>query len=750
MPGLDLPVEKWSIVNRLLDEALDLPAAEREAWLDGLTADYAPVRPVLRRLLARTQHVLSGGFLEESAAPAAWLSRPEPGDVVGPWRLIHELGEGGMAWVWLAERCDGLLGRPVALKLPRAGWRQEALSERISREREILAGLDHPNIARLLDAGITTDGQPYLALEYVEGRHVDIYCREEKLPLASRLRLFEQIAGAAAHAHTKLVVHRDLKPSNILVTADGQVRLLDFGIAKLLDAGETRETELTQWSGRALTVEYASPEQIAGRPLTVASDVYSLGVVLYELVTGTRPYRLKRDSRAELEEAIAEAEPQAPSDAVEDKVMARPLHGDLDTIILKALKKNPAARYATADAFLEDIRRYTENRPVLAQPDSAWYRLSKFVHRNRLAVMAGLAIAVMLIAGTATVAWQAHVAFAEKRRAEETKAFVLSVLLNAHSYWAGKALSAQEVLKQAQARIDQLPDAETRTELLNIIGASLLSLQDTDGAESAIGRALHEGKALGRGHPQTLRAMMLQTWILLFRGHTDAARRTAEETLQSMRDSGRAIPEDLAAAHRVRSEVALFEGDGVKAEEAALNASQFAEARLGPRHNQSVLALVNLGLAYRLEGRPEQALETERRAYRRALEAYSGRESHPNTVKARVALGQALAATGDVSGGIDEITRAVHDEDASLGPDCHLAGLHLQALARLQLDAGKAADAARTMDRALPILLRHMDAGSRGYAAILQLQHEISERAPGRAGTQCPRLSYGRESGRSQ
>jgi serine/threonine-protein kinase len=260
--------------------------------------------------------------------------------MVGLYQLVRELGQGGMGAVWLAERADGLVKRAVALKLPHGAWRRAGLAGRMARERDILATLEHPHIARLYDAGLTTAEQPFLALEYVEGVPIDQYCAatdsRPALGLRAKLRLFLQVAQAVAYAHGKLVLHRDLKPANILVTRDGYVRLLDFGIAKLLADGEVKETRLTQFAGRALTLDYASPEQIRAEALAVTSDVYSLGVVLYELLTGSRPYKLKRDSRGALEDAILEAEPPRPSNAAPPENGAS-LRGALDTILLKAL-----------------------------------------------------------------------------------------------------------------------------------------------------------------------------------------------------------------------------------------------------------------------------------------------------------------------------------------------------------------------------------------------------------------------------
>jgi len=330
-----------------------------------------------------------------------------------------------MGSVWLAERADGLFTRQVALKLVHPVLMGRQVTERFAREREILASLSHPNIAQLFDAGFTEEGQPFLALQYVAGKPITSYCDERRLTVHERLRLFLQVLGAAQYAHTHLIIHRDLKPSNILVTEEGEVQLLDFGIAKLLKAGDARETELTQLGGRVLTPDYAAPEQIVGGPITTAADVYALGVILYELLTGERPYRLKRDSRGALEEAILGADPVAPSHvklsetaaqarATSPKRLARALRGDLDTIAMKALKKTPGERYATADAFGEDVVRFLRGDVVLAQRDSVGYRALKFTRRHRAGIAAVGILIVTMAAGLAATTYEAKVAAAQR------------------------------------------------------------------------------------------------------------------------------------------------------------------------------------------------------------------------------------------------------------------------------------------------------------------------------------------------
>jgi serine/threonine-protein kinase len=429
-------------LSALVDTMQALPVDERATWLATLTEEQAEFRPMLARLLAQEENVETANFLSTLPKLGEWsqpnASELSAGTEVGPYRLIRELGHGGMGTVWLAERSDGILKRTVALKLPHSALPQRQLAERFARERDILAALTHPNIARLYDAGVTAQGQPYLALEFVEGEPLLESCDRCQLGLRERITLFLQVLNAVQYAHGQLVVHRDLKPSNILVTQEGDVKLLDFGIAKLLIEGQANETELTQLGGRALTLQYASPEQITGQALGTASDVYSLGVVLYELLTGSLPYRLKRDSRGALEEAILSADPTRPSQtevlignaevrASTTKRLATALRGDLDTIILKALKKAASERYATPALFAEDLRRNLAGEVVLARPDSTWYRTRKFVRRNWLAVGAVVAVMLALAVGLGIALWQAQVARQEAQTARDVQAFLQGI-----------------------------------------------------------------------------------------------------------------------------------------------------------------------------------------------------------------------------------------------------------------------------------------------------------------------------------
>ncbi|HET9951836.1 MAG TPA: serine/threonine-protein kinase [Candidatus Eisenbacteria bacterium] len=438
----------WDRVHALFHEALDLEPEARDELLRRTAEADPALAAQVRSLLA--SHEESGDFLDTPAA-APFLGAAAPGDRIGPYRVIEEIGRGGMGVVFRAVRDDEHFSKEVAIKLIEPGMRSEGILKRFRAERQILAMLDHPHIARLIDGGSAPDGSPYLVMEHVTGKPLLQYCDERKLGVDERLELFLEVCDAVQFAHQRLVVHRDLKSDNILVMDDGSPRLLDFGIAKLTSPeDEGRPVTLTAPMQRMMTPDYASPEQVRGDPVTVAGDVYSLGVILYELMTGTRPLHFATRTPEEIARVVAQEEPALPSSAVArakttetaalrkatTRALRRRLSGDLDYIILKSLEKDLSRRYATVDQFARDLRRYREGRPVLARGRTTAYLLSRLVRRHRVAVITGGLVAASLVAGLVATAWQARVAGLErdraKRRFEEVRALAHAVVFDIH------------------------------------------------------------------------------------------------------------------------------------------------------------------------------------------------------------------------------------------------------------------------------------------------------------------------------
>jgi tetratricopeptide (TPR) repeat protein/tRNA A-37 threonylcarbamoyl transferase component Bud32 len=414
--------EQWQNVRKILERALELDPAECTSYLDEACAGDAELRREVESLLAAND-AATGAFLAgkaidqvggfERASSYALKGDALEGRRIGPYLVIEEIGHGGMGTVYRAVRADDQYQQQVAIKVVRGGLSDRLAIQRFKAERQILANLDHANIARLLDGGATEDGRPYVVMEYIEGVAMDQYANAHQLSLRARLNLFRTVCSAVAFAHQRLVIHRDIKPANILVTGSGEPKLLDFGIAKILDdeqAGEGAEVTVTMV--RLMTPEYASPEQMRGEPVTTATDVYSLGVVLYILLTGQKPYRVTSRNTHELVQAVLETVPEKPSTS------NRRLRGDLDNIVLRALRKEPERRYASVEQFSEDIRRHLEGLPVSARPDTLAYRGSKFVRRHKWAVLAaGLAV-LALLGGMVATLREAYIAENESKRAE--------------------------------------------------------------------------------------------------------------------------------------------------------------------------------------------------------------------------------------------------------------------------------------------------------------------------------------------
>jgi serine/threonine protein kinase/Tfp pilus assembly protein PilF len=698
---------RWARVSQQLDALLDLDLPGRESELVALAAHDPTLAQELRRLLALG--AAREDFLAEPLRPSGRDDdgdgkAPRAGERVGAYTLLRVLGEGGMGQVWLAARADGLYQREVALKLLRAEAAAHGLRARFGRERRILAQLSHPNIARLFDAGVDAEGRPYLALEYVEGETLIDATQRRALDLRARLALFLQVCDAVAYAHAHLVVHRDLKPSNILVTREGTVRLLDFGIAKLLDPeAATGETELTRLGGRAYTLHYAAPEQIRGEAISTQTDVYALGVVLYELLTGRRPYRLKRGSAAEVEEAILALEPRRPSQALRrredhtgdtggdlqaraDVRLARALGGDLDTIVLKALQKRPEQRYASVEAFAKDVQRHLAGRPISARADSLLYRSYKFLRRNAWGVSLAAGVLALLLFAAAALFWQGQRALAEAQRAQAMQDFMLGLFERTDPNVAQRGdLSVAELLRDGARRAQGELQAQPAVQRELVL--TIASLQSGFGRyEDALG--LLDGlaapdEALARLRLGTERGRALRG-LDRYRACLDALR-----PLQAEADALR-VAEPLAVAHyhamrgrchRMSGEVESARADfelALHLREARAPALLVAEnltdlaaldadagrhaqaaakmrdalARLGRAQGENNIMGLNLwrslGAIEREQGNPDAA----EHAFRRAIELGDRLfpEGHPSLAEAR----RQLAATYVDYGRLDE------------------------------------------------------------------------------------------------
>jgi serine/threonine-protein kinase len=539
-----LDPDLWRKLSPYLDEALEIDPAQRPAWLASVGATHPDVAADLRMLLADQQAIEDTGFLEgvvEVGLRPASASPSLSGQILGAYRLLSLIGQGGMGTVWLAERCDGRFEGRAAVKLLNVAVMGRVSEERFRREGHILARLTHANIARLIDAGVSPTGQPYLVLEHVDGQTIDRYCDEHALSVDARLRVFLDVLEAVTHAHANLVVHRDIKPGNVLVSVAGQVKLLDFGIAKLLEDedlqadGSLVVTAPLTRDGWAATPQYAAPEQVAGGLVTTATDVYALGVLLYVLLTGTHPAGADARSPATLLHAIVEVTPRRPSDVVTEPEstdalvshavrcgttparLRRMLRGDLDTIIAKALKKNAAERYASVTALADDIRRFLRLEPITARPDTLSYRALTFAKRNARGVAAAAAVVALL---TALIAYHTVRLETERDRAqrEATKARkasdVLTSLLTSADPYPIRVTRSDATIRgvldsgAAQVQKELVDQPELQAGMLTVLGRIYRRLGAYDKAQPLLEQALASGTAaFGPEHVDTAQTL---------------------------------------------------------------------------------------------------------------------------------------------------------------------------------------------------------------------------------------------------
>lgn len=723
--------ERWRELKQQFQALLERDDDGRRELLSRMGSDDPELRRELELLLE--SHGEVAGFMESPAFAADFPEQPaEPLDFlrgrrVGAYELQRELGRGGMGTVYLAARADAQFRKQVAVKLIKRGMDTEAVLQRFRTERQILAQLEHPHIARLLDGGTTDDGLPYLVMEYIDGEPLFDYASARQLSIRERLKLFCLVCSAVQYAHQNLVIHRDLKPSNIMVTADGTPKLLDFGVAKLLHA-EPAEAPIDATSAglRPMTPEYASPEQVQGELLTTATDVYSLGVILYGLLTGRRPYRLSSNTPEELIRVICEQEPAKPSTAAERD--AERHDADLDNIVLKALRKQPSERYPSVEQFSDDVRRYLDGLPILARPSTIGYRAGKFARRHRTAMAAAALIVLSLVGDLLTTAWQAHLARLERARAERSFADVRhlanSLLFEFHDAIAklpGSTPARVLIIKRAREYLERLagePGAEhnlalqaelaTAYEQLGQLQglAGVANVGDSTGALASFQHALAIRTALQAAHPRDPQALDALahghnrlSQILALRGQRQEAHRHAEEAVRIA--ELRLAAQPTANEARIGIIKALDGFTNILVEENDLSRVTEIRRRIlkleeelnaatpDNRRNRRGLALAckRLGAVLEATGDFTHAIEL----YRRALaidQALVAADPNDATVRRDLSLsygslGFALYHSGDLRQGLDHYQRALELREALSRADPSNAEMRITVAAAL-------------------------------------------------------------------
>jgi tetratricopeptide (TPR) repeat protein len=676
MPKLPCPDELWPAFSELLDEVLDLPLSRRAAWLAALGPEHAEVVPWLSKVMAADGNVTGAGFMNTLSAEPLEDSDFSPGQSVGPYLLERRLGDGGMGEVWLATRSDGTLTRRVALKLPHRYLFAGVLRRRFERERDILAALSHPNIAHLYDAGVDDQQHPFLAMEWVDGVSLGEHCANLKVPLQSRLDLFLQILDAVGYAHGRLIAHRDIKPSNILVTREHSIKLLDFGIAKLLTgAASDGATQLTQADTRLATPDYAAPEQLAGEAVTVAVDIYALGVVFYELLSGGRPFPRHFRRAGELPPPRASAHIRSgfavSVGGMTERQLRRALSGDLDAIAAKALETRAADRYQSAAEFAADIHNSLAHRPIAARRVGVPLLTAKFLRRHWLGAAMSFSLLLALIGGSAGIAWQALRVEREAQRATTIKNFLIDVFRASDPRIAeGKPrgeITARELLDISADRIDSsfALEPETQIELLGVTADIYRELDETRRSSKLYARE----SELARGHygandPHTIDGLLGEAW----NANIDADYTRALALVAQVDPLIRAARLDTSASrarwYMVRGEA--LSSDAERHTEARHDLEQAAElfSQTAPNDPLYPDVLIDLG-ATALE---ESQFAISAGYYRRAISAaLSNRESGGDLLLANAGLALALKDQGDFAGAASAFAKGTATAERSYG-----------------------------------------------------------------------------------
>jgi serine/threonine-protein kinase len=667
--------------DALFDELIDLAPEGRERVLDERCRDEDGLRALVERLLK-----LAGIEDEAFAMKAGFLSRPlvdtstdlppgsgsQEGRLVGSYRILKEIGAGGMGVVFLAERADGHFDQQLALKISQFGVESASALRRFERERQILSRLNHPNIAKLLDGGLTVEGKPFFAMELVDGEPIDEYCDARRLNLRQRIELFLPVAEAVSYAHRNLIVHRDLKPSNILIDREGQVKLLDFGIARLLD-GEGGSVDQTVTLNRALTPAHASPEQLLDQPVTTASDVYQLGLLLYQLVTGRRPYELSGRSLREIDRIVREktaplasqiagapppersrrpvpnAEERAASRRTTPQKLRRALRGDIDAILETALRKEPERRYSSVDDLIADLERHLSDQPVEARRSSFGYRASRFLVRHRVATAAAVLVALSLVGGMTASLTQARQKAREAAKAEAVKTFLIELFRVADPVASGgKEVTARELLEQGAARLDSelASQPEVRSELEQVVGDLFFELGSYDQALAhADTRLTLVRERHPRDHPDVAQALFSKGNVLREVGRYEESEPWLRESLEMYRrlegEEGLSVARGLSTLGQTLSERGEYETARVMIERAL----EIRRRAFGDVSREAAATLNNLGLTLKYGGDLEGAVAPHRETLDIYRQLFAG--DHPSTAWAHVNLAVLLAMRGE-------------------------------------------------------------------------------------------------------
>lgn len=724
--------ERWQQIETVFHEAATLGTDERAEFLACACAGDAELRREVEALLAEDsgRETLFPTLIAEAAGSFAERQRGAlVGCRLGPYLITEALGEGGMAEVYRAVRDDEQFRKEVAVKIIKPGMASEFMLSRFRHERQILANLDHPNVARLLDGGTTPEGLPYFVMEFVAGAPITEHCDTRRLNLRRRLELFRRVCGAVSHAHRNLVVHRDLKPSNIFVTEEGEPKLLDFGIAKLLDAEHSPAplpAAHTATAMRMMTPDYAAPEQVRGEPVTTATDVYALGAVLYELLTGERAHELKGRSLQEIDRVVCREEVAPPSERVEIGGVAharlrRELRGDLDNIVLTAMRKEPGRRYQSVEQLSEDIRRHLEGRPVKARPVTLGYRAGKFVSRHRAAVAAAIVIVALLVGFAAMATRQAARIARERDRANMVTEFLVGLFqVSNPSEAKGNAVTAREVLDAGAEKVrrDLKGQPEVQAAMMDSIGRVYYKLGLFDDAAPLIEEALAtRRRLLGEEHPDVLASLVHRAELHHARGELAAAEQLYREVLEKRWRLSGSPHAEVAASLNSLGVLLKDKGDYAAAEAPLRQALEMRRALFGGAHPDVASSLAELAILFKQKGEHEAAEPF----YREALEMRRQLlgEDHPDVATSL----NDLAVFYDTRGRSEE-SEALYRQSLALfqrlyGEEHHFVATTLSNLAGVLKNRGLYDEAEPLYRRSLEMKRKRLGAEHPEVAVVL-------------------------------